>query len=216
LRQAFQQRGGKTLFGLGIGEGENAAMAAFDDLKQCPLLHTPEFARRADRLLVNITGGPDLSLTRVNELMTAVTEEFGKEAHVLMGAVIDENLAGKVELCVIGATDLGGRNFVRRPSAAPRKAEKPEKHPPATATSAGGDSNPIVRTTLTIESGSRAPVQSVVVSAPSAKPAQEEFGFGSAEAEASRGSFDKSVRNLFEGQDLDVPTYLRKGIKIAF
>ena len=30
-----------------------------------------------------------------------------------------------------------------------------------------------------------------------------------------RGTFDKSDRNLFEGQDLDVPTYLRKGIKIA-
>jgi cell division protein FtsZ len=31
----------------------------------------------------------------------------------------------------------------------------------------------------------------------------------------NRGSFDKTDRNLFEGQDLDVPTYLRKGIKIT-
>jgi cell division protein FtsZ len=31
----------------------------------------------------------------------------------------------------------------------------------------------------------------------------------------NRGSFDKSDRNLFEGQDLDVPTYLRKGIKVT-
>jgi len=89
LRTAFQTRGGKTLFGLGTGEGENAAEAAFEDLKNCPLLATPEFARKADRLMVNITGGADLSLTKVNQLMTAVTEEFGREAHVIMGAVID-------------------------------------------------------------------------------------------------------------------------------
>jgi cell division protein FtsZ len=43
------------------------------------------------------------------------------------------------------------------------------------------------------------------------KAAQEEFGFGEVE---SRGHFEKTDRNLHEGQDLDVPTYLRKGIKI--
>ena len=41
---------------------------------------------------------------------------------------------------------------------------------------------------------------------------QDEFGFGEVE---SRGHFEKTDRNLFDGQDLDVPTYLRKGIKIS-
>jgi cell division protein FtsZ len=41
---------------------------------------------------------------------------------------------------------------------------------------------------------------------------QDEFGFGELE---SRGHFEKTDRNLFDGQDLDVPTYLRKGIKIT-
>jgi cell division protein FtsZ len=45
-----------------------------------------------------------------------------------------------------------------------------------------------------------------------AKLAQEEFGFGEVE---SRGHFEKTDRNLFDGQDLDVPTYLRKGVKIS-
>ncbi|MGH7996156.1 MAG: hypothetical protein ACREFX_07380, partial [Opitutaceae bacterium] len=45
-----------------------------------------------------------------------------------------------------------------------------------------------------------------------AKSNQDEFGFGELE---SRGSFEKTDRNLFDGQDLDVPTYLRKGIKIV-
>ena len=206
LRQVFQQRGGKTLFGLGVGEGENPAQAALDDLKQCPLLHTPEYARKADRLLVNITGGADLSLTKVNELMTAITEEFGKEAHVVMGAAIDEGLQGRVEICVIGAADLGGRNFVRRAAPAVTRPA-PEKNLRATTTSSAPESNTNVKTTVT----SDAPRTPAAVH--KEKPKQEEFGFQGEPAE-NRGSFEKSDRNLFEGQDLDVPTYLRKGIKV--
>ncbi|HYC72369.1 MAG TPA: cell division protein FtsZ [Opitutaceae bacterium] len=207
LRQSFSARGGKTLFGLGLGEGPDAASAALESLKLCPLLHTPEFARKADRLLVNITGGPDLSLTKVNELMNAVTEEFGKEAHVIMGAAIDENMAGKVEICVLGATDAGGR-FARRPPTPTRRA--PERTVES-ATAHAPESNPTITATIT---SAPAKPAAAAKDAPAAKPQQEEFGFSGGPAEA-RGSFDKSDRNLFEGQDLDVPTYLRKGIKVV-
>lgn len=212
LRQVFQHRGGKTLFGLGVGDGENPAQAALDDLKNCPLLHTPEYARKADRLLVNITGGADLSLTRVNELMTALTEEFGREAHVVMGAAIDESLQGRVEICVIGTTDLGSRNFTRRESKPLHPASrKPDRPAGATATSAAPESNTNVKTTVTTDSG-RGSRAAAAVHGP--KPLQEEFGFQGPPAE-NRGAFDKSDRNLFEGQDLDIPTYLRKGIKVT-
>ena len=208
LRQVFQHRGGKTLFGLGVGTGENPAQAALDDLKQCPLLHTPEYARKADRLLVNITGGADLSLTKVNELMSALTDEFGREAHVVMGAAIDEALHGRVEICLIGTTDLGSRNFTRRPAPAPaRKISERAAGP--TATSVAPESNQNVKTTVS-PPAPRGPVSATHT----AKPTQVEFGFQGAPTE-NRGTFDKSDRNLFEGQDLDVPTYLRKGIKVT-
>jgi len=209
LRQVFQHRGGKTLFGLGVGSGENPAAAALDDLKQCPLLHTPEYARKADRLLVNITGGADLSLTKVNELMSALTEEFGREAHVVMGAAIDEALQGRVEICLIGTTDLGSRNFVRRP--APTPVRKPaERGTAPTATSSAPESNTNLKTAVTSASPRPAAADSH-----KAKPTQEEFGFQGGTPAENRGAFDKSDRNLFEGQDLDVPTYLRKGIKVT-
>lgn len=203
LRQVFQQRGGRTLFGLGEGGGENPAQAALDDLKQCPLLHTPEFARKADRLLVNITGGADLSLAKVNELMTAITEEFGREAHVVMGAAIDEALQGRVEICVLGTTDVGGRNFARRaPAPTHRKPESRHVNPAAEPAAH-------VRTTVTTDESRT----TRAVAVPTPGPKQEEFGFPGEPAE-NRGSFDKTDRNLFEGQDLDVPTFLRKGIKV--
>ena len=211
LRQVFQHRGGKTLFGLGVGSGDNPAAAALDDLKQCPLLHTPEYARKADRLLVNITGGADLSLTKVNELMSALTEEFGREAHVVMGAAIDEALQGRVEICLIGTTDLGSRNFVRR-APTPAPVRKSERAATPTATSSASDSNQNVKTSVT-PATPRPAVSAADIH--KAKPTQEEFGFQGGVPTENRGAFDKSDRNLFEGQDLDVPTYLRKGIKVS-
>jgi cell division protein FtsZ len=206
LRQAFNQRGGKTLFGLGEGAGENAVTAAIESLKLCPLLHTPEGSRRADRMLVNIIGGTDLSLPKVNELMSAITEQFGRDSHIIMGAVIDEAMAGRVEVCVLGTSDMGGRMIPqRRPAARPGtkapfapKPESPTAHAPANI------DPPARETELPL-----APVANKTSAA--AKTSQEEFGFGEVE---SRGYFEKSERNLFDGQDLDVPTYLRKGIRI--
>ena len=193
LRQAFQQRGGKTLFGLGSGEGENAVTEAVESLKLCPLLHTPEFSRKADRLLVNIIGGTDLTLPMVNELMTFITDQYGKESHVIMGAVIDESMPHRLEVCVLGTTDIGGRGLAPRRGLAAHGAPSPAvRHPPPKPGAPAGA--PETR------------------QAAAARTEQNEFAFGEHE---SRGYFDKTDRYLFEGQDLDVPTYLRKGIKIT-
>src|SRR5271157_2765674 len=132
LRQAFQQRGGRTLFALGEAAGENAAAEAIASLKLCPLLHTPEFSRKADRLLVNITGGTDLTLPKVNEIMTAIAEQFGRDSHIIMGAVIDEGMQGRVEISVLGASDMGTRGAVtRRPAPARMRSAPPHAEEPA-------------------------------------------------------------------------------------
>jgi len=203
LRQAFQQRGAKTLFGLGEGSGENAVPDAIASLKLCPLLHTPEFSRKADRLLVNIIGGADLTLPKVNELMSAITEQFGRDSHVIMGAVIDEGMPGRVEVCVLGTSDMGGRNGLQRRLAVAGRTRTPfarAEHQAAPAASA-----PLANPAVELTAAETKAVHD-------AKVAQEEFGFGEIE---SRGHFEKTDRNLFDGQDLDVPTYLRKGIRIA-
>ncbi|HWL16790.1 MAG TPA: cell division protein FtsZ [Opitutus sp.] len=208
LRQVFALRGGKTLFGLGEGTGENAVAEAVASLKLCPLLHTPEFSRKADRLLVNIVGGTDLTLPKVNELMSGITEQFGRESHIIMGAVIDEQMQNRVEVCIIGTSDMGGRGVLpRRPTAVQRLragAGRVEA-PAAGAASAVNGTAQAAKPTgeLTLEQAAAAAAEKID---------QNEFGFGEVE---SRGHFEKTDRNLFDGQDLDVPTYLRKGIKIA-
>ena len=202
LRQVFQHRGGKTLFGLGEGAGETCVADTIASLKLCPLLHTPEFSRKADRLLVNIIGGTDLTLPKVNELMTAITDQFGRESHVIMGAVIDESMQNRVEVCVIGTSDRGGRiGGARRPTPVPARATRTAA---ATTTEGPPVAGPAPATAQTAETHA-AELAAI-------KVAQDEFGFGEIE---SRGYFEKTDRNLFDGSDLDVPTYLRKGIKIT-
>ncbi|MFA5058803.1 MAG: cell division protein FtsZ [Opitutaceae bacterium] len=198
LQQVFQSRGGKTLFSLGRGEGPQAVAQTVESLRICPLLHTSEFSRKADRLLVNIIGGTDLTLPMVNELMTAITDQYGKDAHVIMGAVIDEGMQQRLEVCVLGTTDIGGRGPAHRRLLAARGA-------PAPAAKTVGVKTPAAAVPAVAAVTTQA-------AAAAAKAEQNEFSFHEIE---SRGYFDKTDRNLFEGQDLDVPTYLRKGIKVT-
>jgi cell division protein FtsZ len=212
LRQAFQQRGGKTLFGLGEGSGENAVAEAISSLKLCPLLHTPEFSRKADRLLVNILGGTDLTLPMVNELMSAIAEQFGRESHIILGAVIDEAKQGSVEVCVLGTCEVGGRSSaVRRPAArarpAPAGAARQADSGPAPRAESVADA-----TAGDTQAAPREPARDEGQGLHLPKAAQDEFGFGEIE---TRGNFERTDRNLFDGQDMDVPTYLRKGIRIV-
>lgn len=205
LRQAFAQKSGKTLFGLGTGSGENAVAEVIESLKQCPLLHTPEFSRKADRLLVNIVGGAELSLANVNDIMAAVSEQYGRDAHIFLGAVIDEELAGRVEVCIIGTSDVS-RTTVRRGTAQPAEklgiAETPQRARPGVP---GRRPSEVTQPELA----------GVGAAAPAKVPVkQEEFLFGGIEPD-TRGWFESTDRNLYDGQDLDVPTYLRKGIKIT-
>ena len=221
LRQAFHTRGGKTLFGLAVGSGVDPVAEVLDNLKTCPLLSTPEFARKADRLLVNIVGGTDLTLPKVNEIMAAVTEQFGKDAHVIMGAVIDENCQGRVELMVLGTSDVGGRVFTPRRAPATRARAAVSSSPaapnnPILAVAASEDvSDPAPAADVELELGAGASSakasRKVRASGPAVSADQVELSFGEHE---TRGSFEKTDRNLFEGQDLDVPTYLRQGLKL--
>ncbi len=192
LRTAFINGGGKTLFGLGRAEGQDYVSKAIESLMLCPMLHLPESSRHADSLLVNIIGGADLSMSQVKEIMHTITEKFGSKANTVMGAVIDENLHDTLEICVIGTTDIR-----RSPSSLARDPIR-SASPTTQKTDAHSKSD---SSTLKNSNGARS------------SAVQEEFGF--LQDEAQRGYFGKTEHNFYDGEDLDVPTYLRKGIKIS-
>ncbi len=199
LKKVLGSRGGKTLFGMGRGWGEDFVNRAIDNLMLCPLLHTPEFSKRADNLIVNLAGGTDLTMAKVNEIITIVAEKFGSKESTLIGAAIDENLSGSLSICVLGTTDIDGRGRYR-----PSKSLQPIRR------KLSKDVNPERATDEWLKPVHRSKL--IRKKNPNANE-QEEFDF--CRDEEQRGYFEKTDPNIYEGEDLDVPTYLRRGIRIA-
>lgn len=98
---------GLALMGTGVGRGEHRAVDAAQKAIASPLLDDTSI-EGARGILINITGGPDLTLHEVSEAASAVHEAAHDEAHIIFGAVIDENLVEEVRVTVI-ATGFADR-----------------------------------------------------------------------------------------------------------
>lgn len=96
---------GMALMGTGAAGGENRAIEAAQRAISSPLLEDITISG-ARGILINITGGADLTLYEVNEASTLVQEEAHEEANIIFGAVIDENLREEMRVTVI-ATGFG-------------------------------------------------------------------------------------------------------------
>ena len=104
---------GLALMGTGTGKGEHRALDAAQKAIASPLLDDASIDG-ARGILINVTGGPQLSLHEVNEAATAVFEAAHEEANIIFGAVIDEALEDEVRVTVI-ATGFGERKEANLP-----------------------------------------------------------------------------------------------------
>ena len=98
---------GKAMMGTGEAEGEGRAMQAAEMAIHNPLIddYTLKGARG---LLVNITGGKDLKLFEVDEVVNKIRSEVDSEAEVIIGAITDSELDGKIRVSIV-ATSLDGQ-----------------------------------------------------------------------------------------------------------
>ncbi len=111
--RAIMAEMGMAMMGAAIATGENRAAEAARRAISSPLLE--EVAIKGARgILINITGGPDLSLHEVNEAASLVQEEADEEANIIFGAVIDESMGDEVRITVI-ATGFG-ESIASRPA----------------------------------------------------------------------------------------------------
>jgi len=105
--RAIMSEMGMAMMGAAIAQGENRAVEAAQKAISSPLLEDVSI-QGARGVLINITGGPDLSLHEVNEAATLIQEEADDEANIIFGAVIDESMGDEVRITVI-ATGFGER-----------------------------------------------------------------------------------------------------------
>jgi cell division protein FtsZ len=91
---------GLAIMGTGLSEGEGRAMAAASAAISSPLLEDAS-VKGARGVIINVTGGPDLSLIEVSEASGVIQEAAHEEANIIFGAVVDPKMEGKVKITVI-------------------------------------------------------------------------------------------------------------------
>jgi cell division protein FtsZ len=115
--RAIMAEMGMAMMGAAIASGENRAAEAAQKAISSPLLE--EVAIKGARgVLINITGGPDLTLHEVNEAAILIQEEAAEDANIIFGAVVDESMGDEVRITVI-ATGFG-ESTAARPAPRPQ------------------------------------------------------------------------------------------------
>lgn len=111
----IMQDKGKAIMGTGEAEGDNRAQEAAKQALSNPLLDDCTM-HGAKGVLINITGGDDITLMEIDEAASIIKEEVDDNANIIFGSSYDENLAGKIRVSIVvtGIND-GEKQFEQQP-----------------------------------------------------------------------------------------------------
>jgi cell division protein FtsZ len=98
--KAVMSEMGLALMGTGVGSGENRAVEAAQKAISSPLLEDNTI-HGARGILLNITGGPDMSLYEINEASSLIQAEAHEDANIIFGTVVDETMMDEIRITVI-------------------------------------------------------------------------------------------------------------------
>jgi len=197
--------------------GTTRARDAIEKLVAHPLLDGGAVLKDADAVLISLMGGPDLSMADVNRVMEEVNEQC-KKAKVIMGAAVDEAFRDRLSVTLIAA-----RNRIEK-----IEAETTRSSEPADEESPGFESELLHKT-----ESKRSPSR-VVPPAPALTTEQREELIAKHSGKSprgrkngprmrqtmfqldvvSKGRFDKTEPTIHRGEDLDLPTYIRRGVAL--
>ncbi len=118
---------GDALMGSGVGVGENRAIIAAEQAITSPLLDGVDISG-ARGVLINITGGNNISMHEVGQASSLIQQTVGEEANVIFGVVIDDNLSEEIRVTVIATgfnKDFEKAEILQKPKDEP--LEQPNK-----------------------------------------------------------------------------------------
>ena len=249
LLAALRSPNGRCLFGFGESDSDNRAHEALTQALKNPLMDRGRMLADAARVLVQVAGGPGMTLSEVEILMQELGRHISEQTQILFGAVVDGRLADRLSVTIISSL-TADEDFIPQQSQpaqssapamppvweqsheiSPEIDIEPEPMPmevfqPAEMTA--------FKESAPSETASPPPVEPIsvlsksepIVSTPHKKPAPIKGEKPSAEKSAqakqevlqfepvTRGRFEKSEPTIVEGEDLDIPTYLRKNIRV--
>ena len=279
LLAALKNPNGRCLFGYGESDSDNRAHDALTQALKNPLMDRGRMLSDAANVLVQVAGGPGVTLSEVEALMQDLNRHIGEQTQILFGTAVDGRMGNRLAVTIISSLAAEGevvqKPLFERPIAAPA----PAPPPPVLETKWEAEPEPVreepneqfveqefppepvppvlERPLQTIEAimpqpdlvaeptveqepepaeafaPAPPPPPEIIepeptqprVILPKKKPAivkeakpvekivhvkQEVMQFES----VTRGRFEKSEPTIVEGQDLDVPTFLRKNVRV--
>jgi cell division protein FtsZ len=275
LMTALRAPNGRCVFGFGESDSDNRAHDALTQALKNPLMERGRVLTETDAVLVQVAGGPGMTLTEVEILMRELQKHVDDRTQILFGTAVDNRMGNRLSVTIIGSV-AGEPEIAPGPTLTLRVAHEPEPQPiappPASEPIFAEPPAPLASELQSIEAKFETPaepdlriVEEETVEPPpliepvgdpafEAPPIEEPapprvippkrkpiaphppselpLGMpqpavkakrdkaGQAKQEVlqfepvTRGRFEKSEPTIVEGQDLDVPTFLRKNVRV--
>lgn len=201
-------------------QGENRSREVMEKILAHPLVEGGQVLTESAGVLVCIAGGRALAMTEVNRIMEQINRQC-EQAHIIMGAAIDEELGDKLMVTIVASRKAGADAGTRAPeniggsrlteAAAAAYSVGVETETP----SSGPGSKPGSRFVAPAPESTPEKTERLLTQQRGGRKGNSRMKQGQLPLEIiSRGRFEKSEPTIYHGQDLDVPTYIRRGIAL--
>ena len=254
LLTALRTRNSRCLFAYGESDSDNRAHDALTHALKNPLMDRGKMLADATNVLVQVAGGPGMTLAEVEILMQELGRHVSDQTQILFGAVVDTRLGDRLSVTIISSLSTEEEVVLQTPSApSSASAASPIREryqtaapePQVQTEESTAEVQPFEETVrfeepVEAEAAHESPIStepSLIptrngepeppISMPAKKsvpwkeekpPAEKAAAPAKQEVlqfePVTRGRFEKSEPTIIEGEDLDVPTYLRKHVKV--
>jgi cell division protein FtsZ len=254
LLSALRSQNSRCLFGYGESDSDNRAHEALALALKNPLMDRGKMLADAQHVLVQISGGPGITLSEVEIVMKELGRHVEDHTQILFGTAVDGKMGKRLSVTLISSIAAdGAAPTAAGPAAVSRAVPAPVPEPlaapkPPNEMAETKFATPITTEAVTFSSSDFHPPPAAAASESIAKAAaepatrKEKKSIPAKEANATqeppeqtsprkdktvqarqevmqfepvtRGRFEKSEPTIVEGQDLDVPTYLRKNVRV--
>lgn len=232
----------RALFGYGEAEGENRAHDALAKVLKNPLMNRGAFLEESSHAIIQICGGTNVTLGEVQIIMEELNRHINDQTQLFMGIGIEARMGNLLSVAVLSSLGTGATKPAVQPiqkairavecraatdskpqswKPAPEALVQPSEQETTSATEriAEQPHEDLIVPPVQPESPKPALIRPVAKSVesklPAAPPKKSEAKQETLQFEAvSRGRFEKSEPTIIDGQDLDVPTFLRKNVKV--
>jgi len=232
LSAALRSHHPRCLFGFGEADGDNRAHASLERALRSPLMDRGRLLADAQSLLVHVAGGASMTLNEVTLLMEELNRHISDTTRLLFSTSVDPRLGSKMSVTLISSIGVGAPAVAFAPPPRVERAEPqpvvhhatPVAHPAPVAPNPGLVIVQAVPLAPIVPA--HAPQQENPAVAASAEPARAPRSTGKARPTreekqeqmqfepVNRGRFEKSEPTIVDGQDLDVPAFMRMNVRV--